>query len=144
MTKVNGYKTSSRTKIMDYLIKNNNKTVSVSDINLHLKDIGCPVNLTTIYRYMDKLTTDGTVKKYVSEKGNKATFQYVERGNKCDQHLHLKCTECGTVIHLDCHFMDEIAEHIQKDHDFNLKCKNSILFGTCKSCKAKIQQNDKI
>lgn len=36
---------------------------------------------------------------------------------------------------LDCGFMDEIAEHIQKDHGFQLQCKNSILYGICKDCR---------
>ena len=84
---------------------------------------------------LDKLATDGTVMKYVAEAGGKAVYQYVELGQHCDEHLHLKCVKCGCIIHLDCGFMDEIAEHIQKDHGFQLQCKNSILYGICKDCR---------
>ena len=73
--------------------------------------------------------------KYVAEKGSQATYQYVEHGHKCDSHLHLKCVRCGRIIHLECGFMDEISEHIYKDHGFELQCKNSILYGICKECR---------
>ncbi|MEF9922598.1 MAG: transcriptional repressor [Anaerovoracaceae bacterium] len=133
----NEYKTNNRTKILTYLKENQDRTVSVMDIDCHLRDTDSQVNLTTIYRYLDKLTTDGNVMKYISERGDKATFQYVERDHKCDEHLHLKCTECGEIIHLDCHFMEEISHHINEDHGFDLQCKNSVLYGVCKNCRAK-------
>jgi len=129
------YKTNNRTKIMDYLIANKAKSVSVKDIDAHMKSLDCPVNMTTIYRYLDKLEKDGDVMKYTGERGDKATYQYVERTHHCDSHLHLKCVDCGSVIHLDCHFMDEIAGHISKDHGFRLQCKNSVIYGLCQNCQ---------
>ena len=44
----------------------------------YLKKHDSEVNLTTIYRYLDKLAKDGTVIKYVAEKGCQAAYQYVE------------------------------------------------------------------
>ena len=131
------YKTNNRTKIMDFLVANKTKTVSVKDIDNHMKSLDCPVNMTTIYRYLDKLEREGDVMKYVSEQGDKATYQLVERSHKCDSHLHLKCTDCGSLINLDCHFMDEIAGHIASDHGFVLQCKNSVIYGLCQNCQSK-------
>ena len=74
--------------------------------------------------------------KYVADKGGQAVYQYVELGHHCEEHLHLKCVNCGKIIHLECAFMDEICEHILLDHGFELQCKNSILYGTCKECAA--------
>ena len=93
------------------------------------------MNITTIYRYLDKLAKEGTVMKYVAEKGSQAVYQYVEMGHHCEEHLHLKCVSCGCIIHLECAFMDEIAEHILKDHGFTLQCKNSIIYGLCRECR---------
>ena len=111
-------------------------TVSVSgvsvDVDEYLKKHDSEVNITTIYRYLDKLAKDGTVIKYVAEKGCQAAYQYVEPGRGCEQHLHLKC---GKIIHLECHFMEEISHHIEESHGFTLQCKNSILYGVCKECK---------
>ena len=131
----NGYATTSRKMILDFLKKNCDRTVSVTDIDSYLKAENNEVNLTTIYRYLDKLANEGTVIKYVAEKGSKAVYQYVENGHRCEGHLHLKCIECGGIIHLECEFMDRIAEHIFLDHGFEIQCKNSIIYGTCVKCK---------
>lgn len=131
----NEYKTNSRTKIMEYLIENKDRTVSVSDIDDHMQAQQCSVNVTTIYRYLDKLEKDGHIIKYAAEKGDKTTYQYVDLEHKCDEHLHLKCVGCGAVIHLDCHFMEEICHHIASDHGFALQCRNSVIYGLCKKCQ---------
>ena len=130
-----GYATISRKKILEFLKKNSDRTVAVADIDHYLKAQDCEVNITTIYRYLDKLAKDGTVIKYVAEKGNQAVYQYVELGHHCEEHLHLQCVKCGKIIHLECEFMDEISEHILKDHGFKLQCKNSILYGMCSACQ---------
>lgn len=129
-----GYATASRKKILEYLIENHNRTVTVADIDAHLKECGHEVNITTIYRYLDKLEKEATVMKYVAEKGSQATYQYIEEGHDCDGHLHLQCVKCGNVIHLECHFMHELLEHVEKEHGFVMQCKNSIIYGTCKTC----------
>ena len=131
-----GYTTASRKKILEYLIENHNRTLTASDIAAYLKECGNEVNITTVYRYLDKLEKEGTVMKYVAEKGSQATYQYVEAGHDCDGHLHLQCIKCGQVIHLECHFMHEILEHVEKEHGFVMQCKNSIIYGMCNTCKS--------
>ncbi|MDO4519332.1 MAG: transcriptional repressor [Eubacteriales bacterium] len=131
------YATSSRKNILTFLQKNSDKTVTVSDISAYLKSIDHDVNLTTIYRYLDKLIADGNIIKYVDEKGKKAVFQYVQNDSHCEDHLHLKCTACGRVIHMDCHFMEEISSHVKSHHHFAIQCKNSIIYGLCDVCSAK-------
>lgn len=133
----NGYATASRKKILEFLKGNCDRTVTAADIALYLKQNDSEVNITTIYRYLDKLVKDGMVMKYVAEKGSQAVYQYVGQGHRCEEHLHLKCVKCGCVMHLECAFMGEIAEHIQKNHGFALQCKNSILYGVCSECAGK-------
>ena len=84
------YATASRRKILEYLKKSNDHTVTAADVDKYLKSHDSEVNITTIYRYLDKLAKDGTVIKYVAEKGCQAAYQYVEPGRGCEQHLHLK------------------------------------------------------
>ena len=108
------YATASRRKILEYLKNRNDHTVTAADVDEYLKKHDSEVNITTIYRYLDKLAKDGTVIKYVAEKGCQAAYQYVEPGRGCEQHLHLKCVKCGKIIHLECHFMEEISHHIEE------------------------------
>lgn len=131
----NGYATASRKRILEFLKSNSDRAVTATDIATYLKENDSEVNITTIYRYLDKLANEGTVIKYVAEKGSKAVYQYVEQGHRCEEHLHLKCVKCGCIIHLECAFMHEISEHIEKDHGFVLQCKNSILYGICRKCR---------
>lgn len=128
------YTTTSRKHILEYLKNNSEKTVTVTDISNHLKDNNCEVNITTIYRYLDKLIKEKQVMKYVTEKGTHATFQYIEHNRHCEKHLHLQCMQCGGIFHLECAFMKEIAEHIKEDHGFVIQCKNSIIYGLCEKC----------
>lgn len=129
-----GYNTAARKKISEYLKTNRSRAVNVNDIYDYLHEIGHDVNITTVYRYLDKLTDDGTVMKYNSENGSKAVYQFVEPEHHCNEHLHLKCIRCGTIIHLDCEFMREISEHIKDEHGFSIQCKNSIIYGICEKC----------
>ena len=87
-----GYATNSRRKILDFLKSNSDRTVTVADIDQYLKRNGDAVNITTIYRYLDKLATDGTVMKYVAEAGGKAVYQYLELGQHCDCRLYTSVT----------------------------------------------------
>ena len=72
------YATASRRKILEYLKNSNDHTVTAADVDEYLKKHDSEVNITTIYRYLDKLAKDGTVIKYVAEKGCQAAYQYVE------------------------------------------------------------------
>ena len=118
-----GYATNSRRKILDFLKNNSDRTVTAADIDQYLKRNGDAVNITTIYRYLDKLATDGTVMKYVAEAGGKAVYQYVELGQHCEEHLHLKCVKCGCIIHLDCGFMMRLQSTSKRTTDFSCSAK---------------------
>lgn len=133
----NSYATPSRRKILEFLQENHDRAVTAADVASYLKAQNSEVNITTIYRYLDKLAKDGTLMKYVAEKGGQSAYQYVEPGRHCKDHLHLKCTKCGRIIHLDCHFMNEIYSHILQEHEFSLQCQNSVLYGLCRECREK-------
>lgn len=135
MAECKTYKTENRTKILDYLIQNADRTVSVQDILFSLQQEDVDVNVSTIYRYLNKLSKEGTVLKYVAKKGEMAVFQYVEKNRDCTEHLHMQCSRCGKIIHLDCAFMKDISEHILTHHGFELQCSQSILFGLCQDCR---------
>lgn len=129
------YKTAARTHITEYLIKHADRTVTVGDIMANLQEKSLDINISTVYRYLGKLTEEGTVNKYAADKGDMAVYQYAGTAHRCDGHLHMQCTECGRVIHLDCGFMDEFAEHIREHHGFEILCRGSILYGVCKECR---------
>lgn len=137
MARTSGYRTRNREMMLAYLKENRERTVYASDIRQHMIAQGANVNITTIYRFLDKLQEEHKVLKYASDKGESAGFQYIDEETGCEDHLHVKCACCGRVVHLNCGFMDEIKNHLKCHHNFELQCSGSSLFGICENCREK-------
>ena len=136
------YKTEGRKKIMDILRQSGGVPLSVPQIEGKRQEGGSPLNKTTIYRYLDKLEDSGDVVKYAGDEGRKALFQLVDRKHRCDQHLHLKCVECGALLHLDGPPMSTLAEQVYTEHGFMIQCRNSVIYGLCQECLKKEWMSD--
>ena len=132
------YSTKSRSLTLDYLKQNSAVMVSVQDILGFLKDNEIVVNRSTVYRYLNQLCADGFIMKYVDNVEGKTVFQYIEPQHDCSRHIHLKCVKCNSIIHLECGFMAEIQQHLEKEHQFNLQCEGSVIYGACDNCKEKV------
>lgn len=131
------YHTKYKDKIMAYLEAHKERRFNVNDVYEALKKEGSRVNLTTVYRNLDKLTESGTLIRYKTSDDESASFQYIGDDPECEEHLHLQCRACGRIYHLDCHFMNVIKDHILQEHDFVLECKGSVLVGLCPHCRIK-------
>lgn len=139
MARENGYSTQKRLMILDYLKEHSDKDVSVRDIENHINNNSDKkINITTIYRYLDKLENNGQVLKHMDANGKKASFQYIVPNTECHSHLHLKCSKCETIYHLDCDFMDDFKQHIFSHHKFLLECSSSMLYGLCEKCRKQV------
>lgn len=128
-----GYKTKQRELILKYLIENKDRHVIADDIAEHLRYQGNSVGKSTVYRYLDKLVNDGTVKKYYADDGKSACYQYAE-DNNCHHHYHFKCTGCGNLFHVECSHLNEMAEHIFADHKFKIDLCKTTIYGKCEKC----------
>lgn len=129
------YSTEKRTKILDYLKDHEDMDVTVKEIEYALKEKhNLTVNITTIYRYLDKLAAEGTVLKHTDESGKTSTYQYIIPNSECNSHLHMKCSNCGRIYHMDCSFMKDFERHIYEHHKFTLECTKSMLYGICEGC----------
>jgi Fur family ferric uptake transcriptional regulator len=131
------YQTKSKKLILQYLKNNSSRTVSVSDIYEWLKAQGETTNITTVYRYLEQLEEKSIVVKHATENTKKACFRYIEKTGDCINHLHVQCTKCGKIIHLDCDLMNEFQKHVQEAHGITLDCSVSLLYGICDECKKK-------
>lgn len=130
-----GYNTKARSVVTEYLKENRGKTVSAAQIFSAVKMSGVTVSESTVYRCLSRLEKESKIMKYVSEKGESAVYQYIGEEADCRGHLHLKCSSCGRVYHLDCGFMEELSRHLDFDHGFHISCEGSIIYGLCKNCQ---------
>ena len=134
MSTSNGYKTKQRDLILNYFIENKSKHVTAEDIVIHLNNEGTSVGKSTVYRCLDKLMEQGAIRKYIIEEGIGACYQYQDENNDCEEHFHLKCIDCGRLIHLQCDYLAEADEHILHHHNFRIDNRKTVLYGHCGKC----------
>ncbi len=125
------YKTKQKTLIIDCLRGTKGRHFTADDIAESLS--GQHVGKTTIYRHLDKLVSEGEVRKYIIDDKSSACYQYI--GDTVCEHFHLKCTSCGELIHADCTFLDELSQHIGKEHRFAVDMSKTVFYGICDMCR---------
>ena len=91
------------------------------------------IGLTTIYRYIERLEKEGNITKYIG-KDNATYYEYLEECDACN-HFYLKCDKCGDLKHIDCDCIEDLTNHIYKDHNFKLNKEHIIINGVCGRCK---------
>ena len=134
MENVFKYKTKQRANILEYLKENTGKHVTADEIINYFKKTENPIGKSTVYRCIDSLVEENIIRKYISEEGKSACFQYIENQEECTKHYHMKCVKCGKLIHLDCNEIAIIQNHILQKHNFKIDVCKTILYGTCKEC----------
>lgn len=125
------YNTNQRKALIDFMQSNCEKAFTIEEIVSLMSEK--EISQSTAYRLMTKLVDEGLV--YRTVKGNSRSFvyQYIS-DKKCEGHLHMKCTGCGKVYHLD----HSISSHMQKDIESNTGFEidsHTVLLGKCNTCK---------
>ena len=130
------YNTRQRDLIFDFLKAHKEQCFTAKSLLAALRKNNIRIGETTVYRCVTKLAAEGRVRKFIAEKGESASFQFLENPETCKAHFHLKCLKCGTVFHMDCDVMREMESHIRAEHDFTVDNARTIIYGTCTRCKA--------
>lgn len=130
------YKTKQKDQILECLILNKERHITAEEMMESLHERNMRVGKATIYRYLDRLVSEGMVRKYFVDEGKSPSYQYqyVDRFETCSHHYHLKCLDCGRLIHLDCKYLGEMDSHIKEQHDFHVDHIKTVLYGQCGTC----------
>ena len=123
------YKKGRREEIIAYFKERPDGAVSLDEVCCALTGGG--EGKSSIYRIVARLVDEGVLKKLTSEKSRHCKYQYL--GEHCSMHLHLKCTGCGRLIHLDKDSSERLIGTVMTLGGFSLDA-SSLLFGRCKSC----------
>jgi Fur family ferric uptake transcriptional regulator len=129
------YHTRQGESILEYMKSLGDRHVTVSQIARHFAEGAEAVGQTTVYRHLEKLAAGGVIRKYVLSGGASACYQYINDEKHCREHFHLKCENCGSLIHADCDFLDDMAGHLLKRHHFEVDMLKTVFYGTCKNCR---------
>ncbi len=136
MSRATQYNTKQKQEITAYLKSMAGKKVTVSDIVNQLAASGIAVGTATIYRHLEQLVANGTVKKYFVDGNASAYFEYVGESetDSGKPFFYLKCEKCGKLIRFECHELVHIQNHLLSGHGFRLDFAKTILYGICNQC----------
>ena len=132
MDSQSNYKTKQKSLILDCIKLTAGKHFTADDIAEMLDEKGQHVGKATVYRHLDRLLSDGEIKKYTLDGKVGACYQY--SGENTCEHFHLKCVECGKLIHADCTFLDKLSSHIADEHGFVIDGTRTVFYGRCSQC----------
>ncbi|MCQ2611560.1 MAG: transcriptional repressor [Treponema sp.] len=130
------YKTRIGEEILRCLEEHKDKALSVQDICEWLAAQNTETNITTVYRQLDKLVDAKQVITHSGSNGKKILFQYIAQNEECLNHLHIQCTGCSKIVHLDCHESSDFTKHIQAEHGITLDFGKTVIYGLCADCAA--------
>lgn len=131
------YRTKQREQILEYLIQNKDHHLTADEIIFSLNREKSMVGKTTVYRYLDRLVSQGAVRRYYIEGGKSACYQFMDQEGGCSCHYHLKCVDCGQLIHMECEYLGEMDSHIKDEHDFQVDHSKTVFYGKCGDCVRK-------
>lgn len=129
------YKTKYQENIMNYIEDHKDQSFCAADVYAYMIRNEIQINLATVYRNLDKLTADHTLMKYKAADSDSFLYQYAGVNGDCQEHLHLQCSSCGKIYHLDGDFMKKMAEYLTQTHMFKLDCAASSIRGLCEECQ---------
>ena len=129
------YRTKQRDLILRELEKHPDEHLTVDDVTSLLHKRGREVGKSTVYRYLEKLSGEGIVKKYAVDGERSVCYQYLSSHEICSNHSHLKCEKCGKLLHMECETVDRLAEHIFEHHNFHLNTAKCVFYGVCENCQ---------
>ena len=127
------YRTRQREEIIHYLEGSGGAHLTPQAIAAALPGVG----RSTVYRTLEQMAREGLVRRYAGEAGRSACFQYVGAQGPCHNHFHLKCVDCGRLIHLECQTLAECRNHILREHGFAPDLARTLIYGRCGECGKK-------
>lgn len=125
------YTTQSKKRVVSLFCGNPFSSFTLNGIITTLDDIP----KSSVYRIVDALESDGTIRKVGFDSGRRALYQLSE-GNECPHHMHIRCTSCGKTVHIDGKTSSEIEEIIESRLGFS-SCLSTVFTGKCPECAMK-------
>ena len=129
------YKTKQKAQIVAFLESVRGEHLTAKDMQERLAAQGVQLGTATLYRQLERLVNEGTVRKYALGPGNGACFEYVGQDACTHEHcFHCMCSECGRLIHVECEQLATIAQHMIDHHGFTIDPLRTVFYGMCDKC----------
>ena len=121
------YQTQQKTAVLDFLRANAKRQFTVDELISAMGE-NAPVK-STAYRLINKLCDEGKVRRFSRDDTKCAVYQLAGE-HCCSEHLHIKCLDCGALMHLDPAAQAMLTEKT----GFVIDDLRSMLYGKCAAC----------
>jgi Fur family ferric uptake transcriptional regulator len=130
------YSTKQQAAVLSLMRKYSGESLTVDEVHDSLDHEGIHVGTTTIYRSLERLSSEGHVVQ-VPDPGSKSSrwcFVEAQDGGVC-----LACLSCHRVFTLACEGLEAFVRHVSADHSFEVETQHTVLYGYCADCLSKRQ-----
>ncbi len=113
------------------VLKSLNYAISAQDLYLELKHRDQPLGLATVYRALDALKVQGTVKS-ITLTSREALYSLISQDQP-----HLNCVECGKSLPINECPVHHLEKQLEQTHHFQVYYHTLEFFGRCHQCYTK-------
>ena len=128
------YNTEQRSVLLSFLTENPDKTFSAKEIAQALA--GKNISKSSVYRNLAELEAEQKIKR-VTKTGSKESFYQFFDNSECKNHIHLSCTKCGKIFHLESEQTEKLVNEVELADGFEISRSETTLYGVCKDCGVK-------
>ena len=126
------YSTEQRNILLTYLQTNPDTVFSAKQIAQSLADKN--ISRSAVYRNLAQLETEQKIKRVVKTGSHEAYYQFYDT-MACRNHIHLSCTKCGKIFHMEGNDADRLSQMLDGNEGFELNKSETVIYGLCKECK---------
>ena len=125
-----GYRiTPQRMLILDVL-RASDRHISAEEIYAQVYDEYPHINISTVYRTLELLTSLGLATRTDLGEG-RVRYHHAEKG----QHHHLVCENCGAIVDVDESLFLPLKTALIEKYQFKANISHLAIFGRCSRCQ---------
>ena len=125
------YNTEQRAALLSFLTENPDKTFSAKEIAQALA--GRNISKSSVYRNIAELETEQKIKRVTKVGSHESFYQFCGNAS-CRNHIHLSCTKCGKIFHMEHEQTERLLNALESSDGFELSVGETTLYGVCREC----------
>jgi Fur family ferric uptake transcriptional regulator len=125
-----GYKRTMQRAVVIEILESAGGHMTAEEVAREIESRRLSLNRSTVYRTLETLAEVGVVK--ATRMGRAIHYELSHAG---DDHHHLRCVECGVMVHLDAAEVDLLLDRGAKKAGFEVSDIQVIVNGLCAVCR---------
>ena len=126
------YETNQRKQLLAFLREHADETFSAAQLAVRMAGEG--ISRSAVYRNLADLEADGLIRRVAQSGSKRSCYRYLGAA-ECKDHLHLSCSRCGAIYHMDHPATHSLIDSVMQDSDFAVDSGATVLYGVCARCR---------